>query len=83
MSTGTTVTCKTTKIIISAAQKVSEKDKGDVVSDNGRRMDAGRLSDWRIVAGSTHFVFIGFVGCGCGCDGLTWSIIGFVGCAIG
>jgi hypothetical protein len=49
------VTCKTTKIIISAAQKVSEKDNGDVVSDNGRRMDAGRLSDWQIVAGSKHF----------------------------
>ena len=58
LSTGTTVTCKTTKIIISAAQKVSEKDKGDVVSDNGWRMDAGRLSDWRIVAGSTHFFFL-------------------------
>ena len=57
LSTGTTVTCKTTIIIISAAQKDFEKDNGDVISDNGRRMDAGGLSDWRNVAGRTNFVF--------------------------
>lgn len=58
LSTGTTVTCKTTMKIISTAQKVSEKDKCDVVSDNGRRMDAGGLSNWRNVAGSTHLFSI-------------------------